>query len=254
MAGEPILVEHFAAVAKTNGVTIEVTAPFPPTEPPAGLNVGEEFVRAAFGLTDTDPIAGPVMGKAAAYVIAAHSRLPSEAPKYEDVQVRVSADYIFYESAMAARAAGFMLGTSLSNAIAAGKTFTAACIEAKAKPVVIPAFSLTSTNVPEVEKHMNLIQFKQVLFMTPAGRASEFIPANDGGGFLVFVQQKLPVDEARLAAALPEYMKMVRQQRINDAVNAWVSAEGQRDAGFRAIMTALAKENQPKQQQPALPN
>jgi len=245
MEAEPVRVESLAQVAKTNGLTVEVTPPFTPNEPPAGLNVGEEFVRDAFGLTEVEPVAGPVMGKDAVYVIAAHSRLPSEVPPYEQVKDRVVTDYNFYEAAMAARAAGTALANTVSNALTAGESFTAACVGAKVQPVMMPPFSLSSTNVPEVERRMNLTQFKQAMFMTPVGSASTFIPNNDGGGFILYVQQKLPVDEARLALALPDYMKMIRQARQNDAVNAWVSAEGQRDVGFRGIMAELSKRSQP---------
>ena len=96
-----------------------------------------------------------------------------------------------------------------------------------------------------MERHVNLTQFKQTMFMTPVGRASGFVPNNDGGGYLVYVEKKLPVDEVRLALAMPDYLRTVRQARQNDAVNAWVSAESNRDPGFRGIMTEITKRNQP---------
>jgi hypothetical protein len=175
-----------------------------------------------------------------------HSRLPSEAPKYEDVRERVAKDYEFYESAMATRTNGLNIANTVSNAMAGGKSFIAACVEAKAQPVVLPPFSLNATNIPEVEKHMNLTQFKQTMFMTPVGKVSSFLQNNDGGGYILIVQQKLPVDEARLAVALPDYMNKIRQGRQGEAVNMWVSAEGQRDPGFRAKMAELAKRDQPQ--------
>lgn len=254
MEADPIRVEGFLAAAKTNGFTVETTAPFAANEAPAGMKVGEEFVRTAFGLTEAEPVAGPVMGADAVYVIAMHSRLPSELPTYEQVRDRVARDYSYYESAMAVRAAGMSLATTVSNALAAGKAFTAACAEAKQQPVLLPPFSLNATNVPAVESHANLTQFKQVMFMTPVGRASSFIGNNDGSGFLLYVQQKLPVDEAQLSRALPDYLRNIRSARQNDAVNAWVSAEGQRDQGFRDIMTSIAKRNEPANSRNATAN
>lgn len=247
LEANPIRAESLAPVAQTNGLTVEITAPFAFNEPPTGLDVGEEFMRGAFGLTESEPIAGPLMGRDAVYVIAAHSRLPSEAPPYEQVRDRVAADYAFYESQMALRAAGFALASSVSNALATGRTFLQGCLDAKAQPVSVPPFSLNSTNLPEVERHVNLTQYKQTMFMTPVGRASGFVPSNDGGGYLMFVEKKLPVDEARLAAALPNYIQTVRQSRQTDALNLWVMAEGQRDPGFRDIMATIMKQNQPSQ-------
>jgi uncharacterized protein YqjF (DUF2071 family) len=84
------------------------------------------------------------------------------------------------------------------------------------------------------------------MFMTPVGKVSSFLQNNDGGGYILIVQQKLPVDEARLAVALPDYMNKIRQGRQGEAVNMWVSAEGQRDPGFRAKMAELAKRDQPQ--------
>jgi len=246
MEADPIRVENLAAMAATNGLKVEVTPPFTANEAPVGLNVGEEFVRAAFGLTEVEPVVGPVMGKDAVYIIALHTRLPSEVPPYEQVSAQVAVDYAFYESALAARTAGMALANTLSNAVATGKTFTAACAEAKAEAVSPTPFSLSSTNVPAVESHVNLNQFKQVMFMTPVGKVSSFVPNNDGGGFILQVEKKLPVDEAKAATALPAYMSTIRQGRQNDAVNAWVSAEAQRDAGFREIMAALSKQTQPE--------
>jgi hypothetical protein len=251
MDSDPIRVESLAAVAATNGLKVEVSAPFAANEPPAGLLVGEEFVRTAHALTDAEPVAGPVLGQDAVYVIAKHSRLPSELPAYEQVKDRVTQDYTFYETAMAARAAGLNLATTVSNAIAGGKAFAAACAEAGFQPTLLPPFSLSSTNLPAIEQHANLVQFKQAMFMTPVGRASTFVGNNDGGGFVLYVQSKLPMDEAQVARALPDFMKSIRMARQNDAINLWVSSEGQRDPGFRDIMTGLAKRNEPAAANPA---
>jgi hypothetical protein len=245
MDSEPIRVETFAAVAQASNLTVEVTAPFTPNEPPAGLNVGQEFIRAAFMLTETEPVAGPVMSTNAAFVIASHSRLPSEVPNYEDVKERVQADYTFYESAMAARAAATALSGAVSNALATGGTFAAACSNAGAAVITIPPFSMSSTNVPEVEKHVDLNQFKQAVFLTPAGKATGFVPNNEGGGFIAFVEKTLPVEDALASAAVPEYMRSIRQARQNDAANHWVSSEATRDPGFRAIMDMLGRRDQP---------
>ena len=57
--------EDLAQFAQTNSLTVEITAPFDDKEPPASLEVGPEFVRAAFSRTARDPFAGPLPARTA---------------------------------------------------------------------------------------------------------------------------------------------------------------------------------------------
>jgi hypothetical protein len=110
--------------------------------------------------------------------------------------------------------------------------------------VLPPPLSLSTRSLTNVESHVSLYQFKQAVFTTSPGKASVFTPTQDGG-FIAYVQSKLPLDETKLKADLPSFMNSIRQARLNEAFNMWVSVEGQRDPGFKHIMEELQKRNRP---------
>lgn len=229
----PVRAENLEVLAKAQGLTVEITQPFTQEDGPKELQVGEEFVNAAFKLTAVDPFAGEaILGFDEAYVIALKARLPSEDPPYETVRDRVTEDYRHVESLRAARKAGEEFHTALTNGLAAGKGFVAICTEARLQPVLPPPFSLSTRELPEVEKLVNLQQFKQAAFTASLGKPTEFMPTREGG-FIVLVQAKLPLDIGKMNAALPNFARAVRQARQNEAFNDWFRREAER--GLRDI-------------------
>jgi hypothetical protein len=61
---------------------------------------------------------------------------------------------------------------------------------------------------------------------TPVGSASGFQYTADGG-YVAYVQSRLPVDEARMNQELPQYTQFVRQSLGNEAFGEWFSREAQ---------------------------
>jgi hypothetical protein len=246
----PVRAENLEVLAKAKGLTVEVTQPFSEMEEPKELQVGEDFVSKAFKLTAVDPFAGEaILGFDEAYVIALKARLPSENPPYESVRERVTEDYRSIEALRAAHKAGGEFHVALTNGLAAGKGFVTICSEAGRQPVLPPPFSISTRELPEVEKHVNLQQFKQATFTASVGKPSEFIPTREGG-FIVLVQAKLPLDTAKMNAAMTNFTRAVRQARQNEAFNAWFSREAER--GLRDI-PYFARQQQPQSQPPGMP-
>jgi peptidyl-prolyl cis-trans isomerase D len=240
----PVQADNVEKLAKAKGLTVEVTQPFSREEGPAELQVGEDFAEKAFKLTTTDPFAGEaVLGFDEAYVIALKARLPSENPPYESVRERATEDYRFLEAVRAARKAGQEFHTALTNGLAAGKGFVAICTEAKLQPVLPPPFSLSTQELPEIEKHVNLQQFKQVAFTSSIGKPSEFMPTREGG-FVMVVQAKLPLDMTKMNAALTNFTRAVRQARQNEAFNDWFQMEAKR--GLSEIPYFSRQQQQPQ--------
>lgn len=235
---ETIRLTNFNAAAAARGLAVEMSPPFSEAEPPAALKVGQDFIREAFRLNDQEPFAGPINGEDAVYFIALGNRLPSEMPSLEQIRDRVLADKKHYDAVMAARNAGITFAAGLSNALASGKTFSAACTEAKVTPHLMPAVSIRSSTAPQIEAFVNLMQYKQAAFTTPLGQTSQFIPTSEGG-FVVFVQGKLPLDQAKQEKELPSYLNSIRQQRQNEVINSWLLTEAQRDPGMRMILEQL---------------
>ncbi len=223
----PVLPENLNSLAQASNLTVEVTQPFERSEGPPDIIVGEDFVKASFALTTQDPFAGPIIGDDGVYMIALKQRLPSENPPFESVKERVTSDYKFTQAARQARQMGEVFHTTLTNGLASGKNFTVVCSESGLRPVLPPPLAISTRSLPEIESHVNLFQFKQAVFTTQPGEASVFTPTADGG-FIVYVQAKLPLDEVKLNAELPSFLNSLRQSRQGEAFQDWFRREAER--------------------------
>jgi hypothetical protein len=236
-------VNDLVNLAKTNGLTAQLSAPFDEKEPPAGLEVGADFVNAAFRRTPAEPFSGAVKGQDGYYVFALAKEIPSEIPSLSQVKDRVTADYKLRLAWDKARQAGQAAEQTLTNAIAQGKKFDEACAAAGLKPVALPPFSLSTRSLPEnIEERISLGQLKQMAFSTPVGKASGFLPTREGGVILA-VTGKVPLSDAKMQTDLPAFIRMESQRRQEEAFNMWFRQEAQK--GLRD--TPLAR---PQQQPP----
>lgn len=225
-------------LAKQMGLAFGISAPFDREEGPKEFEVAADFVQKAFSRTPDDPFAGPFVGQDAVYVIAFQRRIPSEIPALDQIRDRVTADYKYGQALVKARIAGADFYRTLTNSLAQGKSFAAACVEAKLKPMTLPPFAMSTRYLPDVE--VNTEQLKQLAFGTPVGKASSFQPTSEGG-MILFVRSKLPLDEAKMQAALPAFLRQERQKRQDEAFNLWFSREA--STGLRD--TPLARPQQP---------
>jgi len=221
---EPMRAENLDKFAKEKGLTVQVSQPFARDYGPKDLNVRPDFAKRAFALSADEPLAGPLVGDDAVYVIAMDKKLPSEIPPLERIRAQVTADCQYSRAVKAAARAGEAFASALTNGLAKGKNFAAVCSEAQVRPVLAPPFSLSTRELPQIEEHVSLNEFKRAAFTTPLGQSSGFIPTSEGG-FLVFVRERLPLELARMTAALPAFMNSVRQARQNEAFNDWFRKE-----------------------------
>jgi hypothetical protein len=225
---EPVQAGNLAAMAKERGLQVQVTQPFDRTEPPAGLNVPQQFATTAFRLTPTnEPFGGPFVGDDAVYFIAYQNRLPSEIPSLDSIRDRVEKDYKLTQASMLARQAGATFLQNLTNGLAQGKSAADVAKAANLKLIDLPPFSLSTRSLPAIEDQMNLNQLKQLAFTAPIGGASPFVPTEEGGA-IVLVKAKLPIDQEKMKQALPMFAQSVRQSRQNEAFNEWFRREAER--------------------------
>jgi SurA N-terminal domain len=235
--------ENLAALAQSNGLTAKISPPFANDFPPDEIGPVKGFLIAAFALTAEEPFAGPLTGAESVYVISLDKNIPSEIPPLEKIHSQVEADFKYTQALMLARRAGAQFGTTLTNGLAQGKTFAGICTDAKVKSTLIPPFSLSTRELPEGVEQITVDQLKPIVFDTPVGKSSGFVPTREGG-LVVFVQQRLPIDDATMRADMPAFINSVRQARQNEAINFWYRRETERDPGIRAILQELAKRDQ----------
>lgn len=242
----PVNPDNLATLAKAKGLVPQVTPPFSNEEPPEGLDVRADFLHAAFNLSAEEPYSQTLVGNDGVYLISLNKTLPSEIPPLAAIHDQVTRDYRFNEALKLARQAALHFAATGTN-ITSTAAFTAACAVAKVKPLTLPPFALSTRTLAPVEQHVPLSQFKQAVFSTPVGRMSQLHPSSDGA-YAVFVQAKLPLDEAKIAAAMPAFQRTVRQARRGEAFHDWFRHEAEK--GFREVpyfqqqaqMTGLPKQ------------
>jgi peptidyl-prolyl cis-trans isomerase D len=216
---------NLAVLAATNGLTVKTTAPFDEQSGPAELEIGLNFARAAFALSPSEPVSEqPVDDGDAFYLLALNKQLPSEIPTLDRIHDKVVADYKQYQALQLARRAGVQFAQAATNGIAQGKTFAAVAAEAKVKPISVRPFSLSTRSVPEIEDHLNLFEYKKIAFTAPVGKVADPVETMDGT-VVVYVRERLPIDPAKMIAALPDFAKNVRLARRQEVITAWFQRE-----------------------------
>jgi hypothetical protein len=233
---EPTNAPTLEQLAKTNGLTVNVTPPFDIATGPTNLDVGPEFAKIAFSLSAERPVPEPIITRDGVFIIEHKNSLPREIPPLEKIRDQVVADYKFSQAVALARKSGMEFARTVTNGLAQNKSFEPIAAEAKVKPVTLPPFSLSTRSLPEVEDRISLngtrtgLGLKQIAFSTPPGKASGFHETNDGG-LVLYVKERLPLDETKMKSELPAFISSVRLNRSREAFDMWLRREA--DKGLR---------------------
>ena len=212
-------------LAAVKGYAVKETEPFEQFAGPKMSDLPENFAATAFKLNSEEPISPPVVGEEGVYVLALKAKLPSAPQPLEAVRAKVTEDYRQFESGDLARKAGRAFYTTLTNGLAAGKTFKAICAEQKLKVIEPAVFSASARSVPELEElGINLAQIRRPLTQLAPGKATPFMSTREGG-YILPLRSRLPVAEEKLKADLPGYLEEVRESRQNAAFSAWFRNE-----------------------------
>jgi len=223
--------ENLATVAKQMGLTVQVTAPFDSAFGPV-LSVPASFTKSAFALTPDEPFTGPIAGTYAFYEIAFNKKLDSTIPPLDQIRDQVTQDYKMMQAALLAQSAGTNFASGVAKQLAAGQNFAPASVAAGLHPEQLPPFSLSSQEMQELAGRASLGQVQHAAFGTAIGHASNFEETQDGG-FVVYVQSRLPLDQSAMKTDLPQFTAGLRRQRESEAFNQWVQVEANRQ--FRNI-------------------
>ncbi len=227
-AMQPASRDNLVAAAKQKNLPYGITAPFSAKLGPQEFDASPAFVKSAFELGADQPFAGPILAADGLYVIALANQLPSSIPPLAEIRSRVTQDFQNSEAVEFAQRAGTNFYFTAMVQLAAGGSFGKAAVAAGLAPQVLPEFSLSTSELPGFSERAPVGQFKQAAFTTQPGHISSFQPTRDGG-FVLFVQQMLPVDEARKNQELPQFLSQVRRARQNEAFNLWLQAEANRE-------------------------
>ena len=235
---DPNKIDNLEKLATAKGMTLKTTKPFDhitgleefDDQPlPARSEDSRESVRdvirtRAFALTDDKPVLfTPIPGRQGVYVIARKGKVPSELQPLEKIQDKVTADYKTFMAFQAAQKAGLAFQTTLTNGLALKKSFTDICAAEKVKVIDLPPFSVGTASLTNVDARVNLPRLQNAAHDLEVGQASALLPAQPGseGGYILYVKARLPIDEAKLKAALPGFVSQMRVYRQNEAFQQW---------------------------------
>jgi parvulin-like peptidyl-prolyl isomerase len=243
-AKDPVKLENFVTVAKEKGLQPRLSAPLAQDGTTEEFAHAPDLAKAAFTLTPDSPFSDAMPGEDGIYIIGLAAQLPSSVPSFDAIQSRVTRDFKVEQAVALARQAGTNFYYAAAVQLAAGQTFARAATAKGITPVILAPFSLSSSDIPEIEGHSEIAPFRQVAFSTPPGRVSQFVPTQDGG-YVLFVKSVSPADAAVKAADMPQYLSQIRRGRENEAFNMWVNNEANRE--FRNIPYLQQLEPQAKQ-------
>jgi hypothetical protein len=234
---EPVSPQNLTTVAQEKGLIVDHPAPFAEDYGPSEITAPAAFTRSAFQLTPDRPFSEPIAGPEGIYILALQTNLPSEIPALADIRSHVTEDLRVRLATLTAQRVGTNFSHQLTVQMASGKSFAAVGFADGLDPLVLPPFSLVTQDIPELDDHATLNQVKGVALTTPIGTASTFLKTDDGG-FILFLQSKLPIDQEKMAAELPQFTAELRESRAQQAFNDWY----QHEASRQLATTPLARE------------
>lgn len=213
-------------VAAAEKVSVRLSEPFDVQDGPTNLNVGADFTRAAFSMTSTNPISfQPLQGEDAYYLIALKETIPSRQESYAEVKDKALDDYkrtqaftLMYQDATS-------FHTKATNELAKGKSLDEVAAQSGLKVVTLPPVSLRTESLTNLDSNLDIRRLRSSLFTLEPGKVSNFNPNPPVGGYIAYVKQKLPIDEAKLKTDLPKFMAEIRYQRQNEVFNNWFRKE-----------------------------
>ncbi|MBI1839728.1 MAG: hypothetical protein HYR88_02610 [Verrucomicrobia bacterium] len=212
--------ESYLAAAKIPTAT---SSPFEHSFAPVEFKgVSAEFASRAFRLTNVDDaiLFTPIMGEDAVYLTAVKRQMPSQVEPLEVVRSRVTGDYLRSQGRDLATQAGTAFYASLTNQLAAGKSFTEAAAASRLKVEALPPFSLGTDSLPELEGRADLPQLKNAVQSLANGAVSRFIYTRDGGMVARLRERRALADEVR-KEKYTAFLQREKSTKANDSLMRW---------------------------------
>ena len=85
----------------------------------------------------------------------------------------------------------------------------------------MPLFSESTQSLTNFDARINLRQLQYLSRDLEVGKATSFAPFSQEGGLVIYVKSRPKLDDAKVQAALPEYMGQLRFYRQNEAFQQW---------------------------------
>jgi hypothetical protein len=220
--------ENLENLAQAKNLRTHVSQPFAQGQEPSDMNVPSQFSRVAFNLSAEEPIiTEPVVGEDTVYVVAFKRRIPSELPSFESVKQQVVDDYRRSEALRLCREAGQAFATSVTNALASGKSFEAAAQAAGYSVTKVPPFDRDpKSSVEGLPPQLDASSLRANVFDLTPGHASSYVPAREGG-YVAYLEKLMPASEEETKKELPQFVEELRRRGASEAFNHWLTKQMQ---------------------------
>jgi hypothetical protein len=246
----PYTPDDLRQLARTKDMAVMTSQPFDEKDGSKEIDVPAKALHVLFSLRADDPddkersllyAPSPLVGESnAVYVVGLQNRFPSQMQTLAQVHDAVVKDYREATSLLLARGAGEKFAVAAQKGLAQGQSFDAVCASETAKAETLPAFTLNTPSLPGFTNRTEFTQLQETAFNLLTYQSSKFIPTEDGG-YVVYVKQRQPVDEAKMKEELPAYLAKMREQRQVAAFEQWFGREMQ----LHLVLPANEK-NQPE--------
>jgi hypothetical protein len=223
----PPATNNLANLAAAKGILSTVTDPFAKDGQPPNLKVPDTFAQAAFQLSPAQAFyEQPIVAEDGVYLVGFHKRIPSEVKPFDTVRDQVTAEFRKSKAAELLNAAGRELQSALTNGLAQGKKFAAACKEANVELIDLPPFSQKTMSLAQIPNRADITSLKTAAFSLSTNQASSFTltPTHDAG-FIVYLESKVPVPDERVKSELREFTDNLRRTRQYEAFGEWMRKE-----------------------------
>lgn len=209
----------FAETASKLGVEAKTTGEFPRSKPDPGLIEAPAAVTAAFSLRSEDPNSDVIQAKSGFYVLHLEGITESKPLSFEEAKPTLLTQLKSERAQEQLSLKGNEIRSKIEEQLKAGKNFVDAAAAVGLKAETFPAASLAEPpeDTPALSDGSILGQAAELR----EGELSGLIPA-DEEGLIVFVQKRLPIDEAKFAKDKELMMPSFNRSRLATVVREWL--------------------------------
>jgi hypothetical protein len=213
--------ETFEKLAAAKGLPVQVSAPFGSEADLEKTAFPDDFFRKAMSLTDAQPVHfNPIIGDSNVFLIARKASVPRRLQPLDEVRDKVTGDYKHQMALEMMRKAGPSFHTNLTNGLALKKSFQELADTEKVTVLNLPPISPSMQTLTNLDPRLELRLVQSLAASLEPGKASPFIPLQEGG-MILYVKDRPVVSDAKVAAELPEFIGRLRQYRQREAFETW---------------------------------
>jgi hypothetical protein len=211
----------FEAVAAKLGAKVQESPAFSENEPPAELEKSPKAADAAFKLTKTEPVSDAVQTDKGYLLLELAEVVPAREKTFDEAKTALVDDLKNERVMEAMTLKATEVRTKIEAELKAGKSFADAATAAGVKAEPFAPFSLSEPPFKEKDGRDVTLAARDL----NEGQVSPFVPtrsgADAGGGLLVYLAKKLPVDEKQFEDGKTELAEQLARSKAEAIFHEW---------------------------------